>query len=487
MFYIRVSFQSLLNAMMILGRIPPSSIHFSSKGKRLPYVRKYFCRVAPLLIGIITHQSYAQCQPIVTYCRWETNCESGGGPQSCNSTIQIGENTSESEYLNLILQTERACREGLQGPCIVEYNGITNVISDYVPWFTYEDSAPKPWWNGSEWIDYSRVDIELKNIETQFRLVCPPSYPYSADPWISPGGRIWRKTKYFKECQEEAYTIKLSNDAGTPSLNQLAELQPGQVSEGFRATVYDQNDQVVPNASIELMLDVLAGSGGHLHDNNRNSTQMGRLESPQGVTTQNGKVLTGTTDANGLAFTFTAPPASGDHTIKAKCTDRNCNQEGPNQLWVGIKNLYPLDSNGPAYTLIEPNADTFHPDNHYLTVNAYLALVDIASQWHTLYRPFGPLLHLNDASLERGGAFDIDRRWGGGTRPRHAEHRRGTVIDIRANITPGAIPESDFLDFTDLVSRNRPAIAEIHCEKNSRGQCNVSTRHFHVRLFGRKE
>lgn len=277
--------------------------------------------------------------------------------------------------------------------------------------------------------------------------------------------------------------VKLSNDASPPASGDLAEVEPRLETTTLRAKVYDSNGQLAPNANVKLEVTVDANSGGHGHtDSNR----------PKGLLSGNGQAgieIFGNTGSDGLPFTFTAPAPAGDHKITASCTDpgRTCTQEGPDKVWVGVKDLFPLSSSGPAYTSIEPNADVYHPDNHYLTVNAYVVLVDIATAWRTLYKPLGPLLHLNDASLVRGGAFDIDRRWGGGTRPKHAEHRRGTVIDIRANNAPGAIAEGDFLDFIDHITKRRPTNAAIHCDKDANGQCIVSTRHFHVRLFGRSE
>ena len=111
-----------------------------------------------------------------------------------------------------------------------------------------------------------------------------------------------------------------------------------------------------------------------------------------------------------------------------------------------------------------------------MTTNASIVLQGIAGEWRSLYKPFGPVLHLNDASLERGGYFDIQYLW---NRGEHAEHRRGTVIDIRANNLPGAIPRGDFKDF-ELVARKYGAVARLHKQ-------NSDKQHYHVRLFGRAE
>jgi hypothetical protein len=268
--------------------------------------------------------------------------------------------------------------------------------------------------------------------------------------------------------EQQQYTIKLSNDANPPASGDLAEVEPGKATTTLRATVYDSSNQPVPNVNVKLEVTVEANSGGHLHDNSR----------PRGLLSngvQTGTEVTSITGGDGMPFTFSAPAPAGDHKIKATCLDRDCTQEGPDKVWVGVKDLYQLNGS-TAYELIQPNADVFHPGNHYLTANASIVLQGIASEWRTLYKPFGPVLHLNDASLERGGYFDIQRLW---NRGEHAEHRRGTVIDIRANNLPGAIPRGDFKDF-ERAARKYGAVARLHKK-------NTDLQHYHVRLFGRPE
>ena len=321
-------------------------------------------------------------------------------------------------------------------------------------------------------------------------------YP-DGTPWPYPAGEYAERVMEAPyanpirdKCRNMAnrYTIKLSNDGTPPSSGNLAEVEtspslaPGKDTATLRATVYDNNNQPQPGITVTLRADVVPQSGGHSHhDENRPKGNLGGTTPTEHVLERQ---ITGPDGA--VQFTFKAPKVAGDHTITANCDDVNCGSDS-GKVWVGIKDLFALESNGPAYTLIEPNTDVYHPVNHYLTTNAYFALVDIATVWHTLYKPFGPLLYLNDASLERGGAFDIDRLWGANSRPRHSEHRRGTVIDVRANNAPGAINEADFLDFNDLIMKKRPASAAIHCDKAANGQCIISTRHFHVRLLGRSE
>lgn len=107
----------------------------------------------------------------------------------------------------------------------------------------------------------------------------------------------------------------------------------------------------------------------------------------------------------------------------------------------------------------------------------------LAQQYHQVWFPLDPVLYVNDGSLERGGIFDIywENKQKGTARtawwiPPHREHRRGTVIDIRANNAEGAIPVANRAIFEKLVKRLGGNY--IH---ESVGTPNE---HYHVRLLG---
>jgi hypothetical protein len=116
--------------------------------------------------------------------------------------------------------------------------------------------------------------------------------------------------------------------------------------------------------------------------------------------------------------------------------------------------------------------------NHHLTNAAALIIWRLAADYYNnqvLNGVTSPtLLHLNDASLKWGGVFDIDADWV----PEHKEHRRGTVVDVRANSSPGAIPEADFDAFKKMAKKLR---IDPHFEGGSANQ------HFHLRLMNRPE
>lgn len=248
----------------------------------------------------------------------------------------------------------------------------------------------------------------------------------------------------------------------------LTSIEPGKVSTVMVARIFNQNGQLVPNVNIKLKADVEPKSGGHGHHDN--SRPKGQLSN--GISA--GIEVTGNTGSDGMVFTFRASAPAGDHTIAATCTDANraCTQEGADTVSVEVKELFPL-SDSTVYTLIKPNADTFHPDNHYLTATAAQRVAVLGALYHGKF-PDDPVLHLNDASLERGGVFDFKKRdW----TPPHSEHRRGTVIDIRANDASGAIPQNNKRKFEELVK-------DVIGGNLRHEYIGTTFEHYHVRLLG---
>ena len=96
---------------------------------------------------------------------------------------------------------------------------------------------------------------------------------------------------------------------------------------------------------------------------------------------------------------------------------------------------------------------------------------------YSIIFPGDPVLRLNDASLERGGLFDIKASQGESWVPPHGTHRRGDIIDIRfnPNYNPDtAIPEVNRTKFTKLV-RSIGGRARVHSP-------GTSNQHFHVKF-----
>lgn len=294
----------------------------------------------------------------------------------------------------------------------------------------------------------------------------------------------------FESARQTSYTVKLSPVSGTAETTiTLASVEPARSTE-LLARVYDQNNQLVHNVGVELKLEAVNQSGGHQHGDNTAVERTGTLASNTSGTavSDSGKTLTGSTGTNGLQFDYNAPAVSGDININAKCTGgKNCNHEGSKQVWVGVKGLEPIipasdPATGSLYVLI--GQDGHHPSNHYLKPNALGRLQQLAALYRQRF-PNDPPLHLNDGSLERGGLFDIywENAQKGTKRtawwtPPHAEHRRGTVIDVRANRAVGAIPNTPRVRgwFEQQIRRlNGSFLLE---------SLGTSNEHYHVRLMG---
>ena len=301
----------------------------------------------------------------------------------------------------------------------------------------------------------------------------------------------WYCNNQLGDCgQQKKYTIKLSRQNGLPaeSGTVLYSSEPGQLPQmtpELVATVYDEHNQVVPGVAVRLQVNAVPNTGGHQHGDNTVPLRTGALSSNDSSATlsQNGQVLTGNTGSTGFVLSYSAPPAAGDITITATCTDsHHCTQEGPTQVWVGIKDLQPLGLN--VYILI-PNAskDPGHPNNHYLTPIAAGVVAVFANLYHAAYSD-NSLLQLNDASLERGGIFDLSHNW----KSPHEQHCRGTVVDIRANGVDGAL---------NITSDTDPMIYRVQKIGNKVGAIPVfevppdvagvpvwDARHFHTLLIG---
>jgi len=154
---------------------------------------------------------------------------------------------------------------------------------------------------------------------------------------------------------------------------------------------------------------------------------------------------------------------------------------------VGVKGLEPIipasdPATGPLYVLLGSNDS--HPRNNYLRPAAVGRLQRMAS----LYRqgfPTDQPLYLNDASLERGGLFDIGPPSGAFWQTPHPTHRKGGEIDIRANphVYPDmAIPEGNFADFEDYVNR----MGGTFCGGNGLNIAypGQTKQHYHICLMG---
>lgn len=290
----------------------------------------------------------------------------------------------------------------------------------------------------------------------------------SSSPWIEvcdtwqDGPRSSRKSA-FMGCYLGQYiasdqcSVRLRGPGGTNGA--LADVEPGKAVSGLRAEVTCNGAPSDKAVLLTVLAD--ANTGGHDH---HDSTR------PPGA-------LSPASGNSPVAFSFTAPAPAGDHVITAKCADNSCGED-TGRMWVGRKGLETLH-NSQYYILVGDTPNHF--DNHYLSPEAINQVYALTALYQVAKFPSDPLLHLNDASLERGGLFDVASNWV----PSHFEHCRGTEIDVRANDKLGAIPSWNYELFKELAAKvGARAMFEIPEDRD--GNALYGRRHFHVRITGVK-
>lgn len=381
----------------------------------------------------------------------------GGGcaPPPPGGLPQSGVVASEAEALVLCTEVMRRCAQQVGyalGEVVIESRGW---VWNYPLWYTLTGRCfPR-----AEMPDGVCADDSAFIVSTAFGMASFLDYRCTIAKFV-----------FVNYEANKQYTVRLSGGgttAATASASSatLTSIEP-EKSTALIARVYDQNNQPVPNISVRIEANAVENSGGHKHHD---------AQRPKGkLNGQNPPIITGTTDAGGgFSFSFTAPDVAGDYKLTASCS--NCTQQGPDQVWVGIKDLAPLYGTN-LYALI--GSDAVHPGRYYLTNPALGQIVWLAQLYHEAL-PSDPVLHLNDASLERGGLFDVTANWS--SQPRgHKTHRFGAEIDIRANSAPGAIPTANFKGFERLVKQ----VEATTCPSDSPGYFNTSNQHYHVCLMG---
>lgn len=296
--------------------------------------------------------------------------------------------------------------------------------------------------------------------------------------------RIYARVGLYKLREPDALAITITGGTEVePSNGSNKKFLP------IIATVIDQSTNQPPTNPIKIHVSLKVEdlkSGGHDHgDSTRPRGGIAEVEncasdsecwpSPQST---EGK---GMTDGNGqVVFNFNAPEASGKYTITAICDGCSSSSE-PKTVDVRVSGIKPIPPSG-LYALYETDGSVIgavknrHESNHYLTPTAANKLLVIAINYHYLY-PKDPVLHVNDASLMWGGVFDIDpeAEWNSP----HKEHRRGSVVDIRANSKTGSIPPANFDAFIQSAKDRG-----VDARKHNSGKPD---QHFHVRLLNRSE
>jgi hypothetical protein len=201
-----------------------------------------------------------------------------------------------------------------------------------------------------------------------------------------------------------------------------------------KSSTYELIAKVTANGSpkagvaVTFKVEVKEGSGEHgvtvgaVHDHRvRKEKHNGEVKPLSGTTTASGEVR----------FKFEAPEFAGTHTITATC-ETCSNKTATKDVKVLVPDLVdlPSDTKKPkTFELVGADSSTGknHPDNHYFTTAARDTLVNGVIP--RLYKNGWGVVGVNDASLKDGGLFDLEGKWV--TNGGHAEHRKGTEVDIR--------------------------------------------------------
>jgi hypothetical protein len=301
-------------------------------------------------------------------------------------------------------------------------------------------------------------------------------------------------------CVQEQYTLSEPKDQ-----TKLPDVEPGSTAEITVRVTSVQTSQPKQGAVVRFYIDADITSGGHDHGEENGRRPRGTISSDNCVAESGGTPDTYdcTTGPLGYAgFTFNAPDVSGTQTITATCISAACSGSITSNIDVKVGGLEPIPDS-PFYVFIGDTKE--HKNNHFLTPAAATVLKDMAASYYIedkfwqlkqarrgkngQYTYTASKFQVNDASLKWGGKFDIHGGWIGD----HKGHKRGIVVDIRANqinINNGAIPLESFDNFQKMA-KSYSAKAQIHCSNKTRlpPTCIVNgsediNRHFHVILIG---
>jgi len=198
------------------------------------------------------------------------------------------------------------------------------------------------------------------------------------------------------------------------------DIDPSGTGGSPTSTVTVQTNPATQGLSVNLSLNEITGSGGHI--NHGGTRPLGTLSATQGTTGPNGA----------FQATYTSPIFGGAVTIHASVATTSVDRA--EIMRVGVPGLSLLGA-GNYYTLT--GTTQVHPVNHYGTNTAVTNLPLIASDYRSAY-PTAANLPYNDISLINGGKFEIPGNWNAAAD--HQEHRMGINCDI--NYGPGQAIET---------------------------------------------
>ena len=384
----------------------------------------------------------------------------------------------------------------LTGCPIVSNSGTTSAYNCYTGY-------PDGYINGIAKFGYANFNYTAPSVPGSYTLTATCTNPLCANSQsatinvVCPAGT---QLNAAGTACVEAFSLTLNAPPGDLEPSGTAA---GDANSSKAMSVYVKSEKTglaKSGAVVRVTLDAVAGSGGHLHNEPApNVRPKGTLVkgalAKLDCTPTNGILgsYDCTTGADGYAkFTYFAPIASGTHAIIAACTTPICiNNPQTAAVDVKVAGLSQI-SDSTLYALTEADGSVIgakagrHTDNHNMAPAAADALWRLAARYRFEGRfqqgagTTPRILYLNDASLPWGGVYDISTAW----QPSHLEHRRGTVVDVRANGATGAIPSGDIKLFFKRMLNEEVRMSGISFLHENPGTTNE---HFHIRLQGRGE
>ncbi|NOU01866.1 MAG: hypothetical protein HOO95_09895, partial [Gallionella sp.] len=283
----------------------------------------------------------------------------------------------------------------------------------------------------------------------------------------------------------EQFNLTLTSPAGDlePSGTAAGDANSTKVMSVFVKS--EKTGLAKSGAVVRVTLDVQPGSGGHNHhDAQRPKGTLVKGAPPNDRLDCAANGIPDSYDCKTLAdgyakFTFKSTQVSGTHYVSATCTTPTC-VNNPQTAVIDVKVAGLLDiPASPFYGFKSPNGDTNHPYTYFLKPEFSSKLEKITSLYYNytyLQSKNGviPDFVITEGSLKWGGVLDCfltcpdSVPWG----PAHVEHRRGSVVDVRANGTPGAIVYEE--QFKDIAKFCKVVIGRKHGVG--------SGLHFHINL-----
>ena len=271
-------------------------------------------------------------------------------------------------------------------------------------------------------------------------------------------------------CILEQYTLSLEESLKDLGPSGTTDVYANTSSTVYAQVVDAQTNQPKAGVQVQFSVDVVARTGGHDGDHYQMRPKGKLLDCGSGSEVETTVCIT---QQDGRAtVTFNAPVVSGTHTITAECVSPTCTGTASGDINVKVPGLEPMPYS-TLYVFVGGETGKAHMDNHYLTPAASGKIQQLSEDYHSRF-PFSPVLRVNDASLVWGGVLDINGSW---TVP-HIQHRRGMVIDVRANQLPDAIPNSNDFVFQDTLKK-------LGGRWILEGQ-GTSNEHYHILLLGTK-